>query len=126
MHHCRTTCVSIVDVFTSRVNARWLSTYPAIRVNKSSNDGIKEQEVSSSSKRVRTPCSVTLQLSSDPMSLRKVEEELHSKLGKLPTSPSSVTYTDGATMPLTSTLKIFTKEQLPTGGTWPVFRLMVR
>jgi len=42
-------------------------------------------------------------------------------------SPSSITYTGNATMPITTKLHIVTprEDDLPT-GVWPVFRLMVR
>lgn len=41
-------------------------------------------------------------------------------------SPSHITYTGGATMPLTSHLKIITSEDDTPRGVWPVYRIMVR
>ena len=40
-------------------------------------------------------------------------------------SPSDVTYTGGATMPITSTLRIIEPNHDTPLGTWPIFRLMV-
>ena len=42
------------------------------------------------------------------------------------TSPSSLTYTGNATMPITTKLKIVLPKEDPPRGVWPVFRLMVR
>lgn len=42
------------------------------------------------------------------------------------TSPVALTYTGGATMPITTQLKIVTPQEGLPIGTWPVYRLMVR
>lgn len=41
-------------------------------------------------------------------------------------SPSSLTYTGGATIPITSKLHIVTPQEDTPRGIWPVYRLMVR
>jgi hypothetical protein len=38
----------------------------------------------------------------------------------------TLTFTGGATIPVTTTLKIVTPEEDSPRGIWPVFRLMVR
>jgi hypothetical protein len=41
-------------------------------------------------------------------------------------SPSTVSYTEGEVIPITSTLHIVTPEEDAPTGVWPLFRIMVR
>lgn len=52
-------------------------------------------------------------------------ESLESSSHQMRTSPVTLTYTGGATMPVTTQLKIVTPEEDPPRGIWPVYRLMV-
>ena len=52
-------------------------------------------------------------------------ESSKSSIASLRTSPVSLSFTGGATIPVTSQLKIVTPQEDPPRGIWPIFRLMV-
>lgn len=68
--------------------------------------------------RVATPENRTVTPTND-------EGTLHTQNDKSFQSPSELTYTGGATMPVTSDLHIVTPDEDTPRGVWPIFRIMV-
>ena len=62
----------------------------------------------------------------DSKAAESLEESSTTSSPLMRTSPLSLTYTGGVTMPVTTQLKIVTPEEDAPRGVWPVYRLMVR
>lgn len=53
------------------------------------------------------------------------EENVEENMERESESPKELLHTEGVSIPITSKLHIFTPQEGPPRGTWPVFRLMV-
>jgi hypothetical protein len=99
---------------SGRLSRRGLSSLPRLRDQEAA-----VQQVSQSSKAPSRPRLAT-DKSAEP------SPQSNAELLKFRSPPMTLTFTGGATIPVTTTLKIVTPGEDIPRGIWPVFRLMVR